>query len=311
MGLSATNTMQSAVDAQANLRLSTRVSARGGTPLWLQLAGNSEKVSGRDGYSDVFDHSFGMLGGWDAVRDEHSLIGVSAGYLASWFRVDGLGTDGRDRMGTVSAYGAFNQGRWFQRFVLTYGLHRMHYDRVMAAPGATETASANVDANSLTALGTVAHAIPLGRQAAVRAFATVSVNSLWIDGFGERSVTDNGDAGVLALGFEDRNIVETRSLMGGEFAGIVDLGGNLRMRPSLTLSWLHNYNPQRSAIASFLTAPDFNFETGGAEMVRDLFRGDLGLSLGGNGFEFMARIGGAFGPGYSGGDAQVGVRAEW
>jgi uncharacterized protein with beta-barrel porin domain len=307
-GFSAVNAVQDAIDAPAAARIgNTTIAGR----MWLQIAGATEQVEAQQSTARITDSSYGVIGGFDIISDENGVFGLAGGYQSAHFDVDAVTTAGQDKLSTASVYAALRQGMWSERIVFSYGKHDYRYGRSIGLPGTAESALGRFDADSVSVRGEISRAIPLGRRGMFRPFGSFSASTLWLDGFKETSTTSTGAPGSLGLQVDAKKVTEVKSYLGAEAYGMIDLGNNVVLRPSLQMSWMHDYNPERSITAGFATAPGFTFDSAGAPFASNAMRVDAAVSLGGQRFEWFMRGNAVIAGRYTGAEGQLGVRVKW
>jgi uncharacterized protein with beta-barrel porin domain len=308
---------EQAVEAQTGL------SSRYGGPatnlatdsrIWVQLIAGAETLHGHaaDGTAKMSDVTMGAAAGWDYRPTKDVLLGVSVGGQPSRFKVGSLATSGKVIATDLATYGAAAQGDWSERWELVYGHYRAHYSRGMAVPGVSELGSGKFDSDTYTAHVEVARSYAVSKESTLTPFVAIDLTKLRSDAFSETARTSGGAAGVLGLAVKGRDVSHDRSFLGGEWAVAHRLEDGSNLHGTFRLAWAHDFNPERSIVAGFESAPDYGYLQKGAAGARDAAKLDANAILvTKGGYDLQLRSSALLSGRDQSVDAEFGLRMKW
>jgi outer membrane autotransporter protein len=282
-------------------------------PLWIQVIGGRARIDGvaSEGSATVSNRSGGIAVGWDFSPTPKSILGVAIEGVSSRFSVGALDTYGKVSTVSIAAYGAVTEGPWSERFDLAYGRHHNSYNRLMMVPGVSETGHGAFNGQSYSGYAEVSRTFRPAPDTKLTPFAAIGVTGLALDSYAETSTAAGGAPGVLGLRFDSRNYTRTQTYLGVDASTAMAVSQDMVLRPSLRASWVHDYDPTRSAQSSFLSAPGYTFDQHGAPGIGDGARLDGRIMLNTKTYDLQLRAGALVSSRYDGLDAEFGVKVRW
>ena len=262
--------------------------------VWVSGFGGSGHVngigtvgSGRNNYN-----AYGGALGLDMMVTPNTLIGLAVGGGRADFSVPTRWTSGKGDGWNVSLYGEANfpvspTSAVYLRGLLSYGSYDMSETRTagiglgltdpwpLINPRLVPVGAGQVRGSTNSDL--FGGRLELGwrnqlGQLNVTPFASIQFDSQRQDEFSEE--------GYLGLSFNRRNVTSVPGALGVQLDGNFPLGaGGMSLRPKVRVSWVHEFETERSNTASFLLAPGYGFKTTGAPAVSDAARVDAGAQL--------------------------------
>jgi outer membrane autotransporter protein len=110
-------------------------------------------------------------------------------------------------------------------------------------------------------------------------FAAVQFAEIWQQRFTEASMTAGGAPGVLGLTFPSVTATSLPTFLGMQFDTKIAMFGGSLFAPYLRVSWVHEFNPDRSIGAYFNSVPGASFVVDGPRVGSDSAKIDLGMNL--------------------------------
>ena len=279
---------------------------------WIEIRGGSSKLDGTDGTAKVTTRGYQIAAGWDVRPTAHSLIGFTLGGDPSdRFSVSQVATAGKVHGFAGGVYGGLTEGAWTGRVDLLYGHHRFRYNRSMVTPGDAETATGGSDGDSTSLRAKVSRQVQLGGDVRWQPFFAVDVTHLSLGGYTEASKVAGGGAGFLNLAVSGRSFTDTRTFLGSDMSGSVQMNPGYSLVSSARVSWVHDFYVSRTNAVAFAGASDFLTTTSGAPAVRDAGRLDLKTTLRSDAFELRFSVGAYLADRINSFDTEIGARFRW
>jgi len=249
----------------------------GGWNLWLGGMGSSGRLDGAPGIARENLQSRGAIGGID-YRFDSGLVGVAIADNHSGFAVPARTTQGSQDGAHLSLYGAFDGGDgWYASGALDFGTISGHvYRTVIGALPLTGVLSGKLSS------GSFAGAVEVGWKQRlelmdVTPFLAVSLQSVDQKAFTEQP--SSAAVAPLALHFDKRNSTSVPLSLGIQVAETLRLDDRTTLNPMVRVAWVHEFDPDRAAMAQFAVLPAFGFAVAGARAMEDAARIDAGLQL--------------------------------
>src|SRR6185437_2877115 len=111
----------------------------------------------------------------------------------------------------------------------------------------------------------------------VTPFLAVSLQSVDQKAFTEQP--SSAAVAPLALHFDKRNSTSVPLSLGIQVAETLRLDDRTTLNPMVRVAWVHEFDPDRAAMAQFAVLPAFGFAVAGARAMEDAARIDAGLQL--------------------------------
>ncbi|GLH77438.1 hypothetical protein SSBR45G_23460 [Bradyrhizobium sp. SSBR45G] len=234
--------------------------------VWAAGFGGSQSTGGNSavGSNDTTSRIAGTAVGADYRIAPQTIAGFALGGGGTSFSVNGLGS-GRSDLFQAGAYLHHYAGPSYLRAALAYGWQDVTTDRNVTISG-TDRLRASYQANAWTGRieGGTRVVAPLG-GIGITPYAAAQVTSLRLPAYVEQATAG---ASTFALSYAGKTVTATRSELGlrtDKFYALADGTITLRGR----LAWAHDFNPDRSATATFQTLPGASFVVNGAAQARD------------------------------------------
>lgn len=182
----------------------------------------------------------------------------------------------------ASQAGLFVRKDW-NTFRITAALNGATFDnttsRFISGIGPTELARASFTSNLVG--GRVEIARPCAFAGLnVTPFAAIQPATLWQRARTETSVVfGTNTPGMLGLSYAPVSVTSLPTFLGVQLDTSFDLGGGRILTPVARLAWVHEFRPDRSQDATFLSIPGPNFTVFGPRAASDAAQLDAGLQL--------------------------------
>lgn len=182
-----------------------------------------------------------------------------------------------------AAQGGLFVRRDWNTFRITAALNGATFDnttsRFISGIGPTEQARASFTSNLVGGRFEIArpYALP-GLN--VTPFAAVQPATLWQRARTETSVVyGTGAPGMLGLSYAPVTVTSLPTFVGVQLDNSFNLGGGRILTPVARVAWVHEFRPDRSQDATFLSIPGPNFTVFGPRTASDAVQLDAGLQL--------------------------------
>ncbi|MGJ4893303.1 autotransporter outer membrane beta-barrel domain-containing protein [Bradyrhizobium sp. HKCCYLRH3099] len=230
--------------------------------LWASGFGGSQTTDGNAavGSTNTTSRLYGTAVGADYQIDPRTLVGFALAGGGTNFDVSGQGW-GRSDLFQAGAYLRHVQGPAYVAATAAYGWQSISTDRIVTAAG-TDHLSAAFNANAYSGrveLGSRFVAPWIG-GIGLTPYGAVQVTALDLPGYAERTVSGSG---AFALAYAARTSTDTRTELGlrtDKSYVMQDAVLTLRGRTA----WAHDFNPNRTAAATFQALPAASFVVNGA-----------------------------------------------
>lgn len=229
----------------------------------------------------TFDQTINAGGGAFGVDRQIApdlLLGFAAGASGSRYSVSGLSTDGRADAGHVGLYAVKTFGPTYLAAALNYARADNKIDRTITGVGPTENASGRFASDQFSGRLEVGwkHAM---RGFSVTPFAAIEPGAVWQRAYSETSTTLAGTPGVLGLSYQSNRVTSFPGFLGAQIDARYQLAGGQTLSPFARVAWMHEFKPERSIQASFVTIPSGSFLVEGARAAENALRIEAGATL--------------------------------
>ncbi|MCP3386629.1 MULTISPECIES: autotransporter domain-containing protein [unclassified Bradyrhizobium] len=236
--------------------------------VWAAGFGGSQSTMGNaaTGSNDSTSHVFGTAAGADYRFSADTLAGFAlAGGGTNFSVANGLGS-GRSDLFQVGAYLRHTNGPAYISAALAYGWQNITTDRTVTIAGADRLRAA-FDANAYSGRleGGYRFVAPWIGGIGLTPYAAAQFTTFDLPAYAEQVVSGSS---AFALSYAARSVTDTRSELGlrsdKSFAvqnGVLTLRGRA--------AWAHDFNPDRSIVATFQALPGASLVVNGAAQARD------------------------------------------
>jgi subtilase-type serine protease len=248
--------------------------------MWMTGFGGSARWSGEiaPGTATATSSRWGGALGLDYQVNPDLLLGVTAGGSDSRFSVTNRATSGTVQGFHTGVYGMLKNGDSYASGSLTFSTFGNRTTRGIAGVGATEIANGSFQSSEWRARLEVGHDFHMD-FARVTPFLAIEAAALSTDGFSEVSRTLAGAPGILGLTFASHTTQSLPLFAGVRLAQTYNFASGVKVTPSLSLAWVHEFRPQRDISAVFATFPGIGFNVAGARPARDAAKVKAGLNV--------------------------------
>ncbi|MGJ4931680.1 autotransporter domain-containing protein [Bradyrhizobium sp. HKCCYLS2038] len=234
--------------------------------VWAAGFGGSQSTNGNAGVgsNDTTSRIAATAVGADYRIAPRTITGFALGGGGTSFSVNGLGS-GRSDLFQAGAYLHHHVGPSYLRAALAYGWQDVTSDRTVTISG-TDRLRVSYQANAWTGRieGGTRFVAPIG-GIGLTPYAAAQVTNLRLPAYVEQAVAG---ASTFALSYAGKTVTDTRTEFGlrtDKSYVLSDGAFTLRGR----VAWAHDFNPDRSAAATFRTLPGASFVVNGAAQARD------------------------------------------
>jgi autotransporter-associated beta strand protein len=235
--------------------------------VWAAGLGGARSTSGNasTGSNEATSRSYAVAAGADRWLSPQTVTGFALAGGGTSFGVNGQGS-GRSDLFQAGIHLRHTEGAAFIAAALAYGWQDVTTDRTVTISGA-DRLRANFKANAWAARleGGTRFVLPVSGGFGLSPYAAVQATLLDQPAYAEQVVSGTS---AFALSYASRRVTDTRSELGlrsdRSFAlqdGILSFRGRL--------AWAHDFNPDRTAAATFQVLPGASFTTSGASQARD------------------------------------------
>ncbi|BAT58188.1 extracellular serine protease precursor [Variibacter gotjawalensis] len=231
--------------------------------VWVAGFGGSRSTDGSigQGSSSNSGSIYGTAIGADYLIGPNTIAGFALAGGGTNFSVANSGT-GRSDLFQAGAYVLHKEGQAYVSAALAYGWQDITTDRTVAISGA-DRLSANFDANAFS--GRIESGYRVASPFAgigITPYAAAQFTTFSVSGYAEQG------ASSFALSYGNQNATDSRTELGLRTdKSFLVQNGLLTLRTRF--AWAHDFNPNRSVAATFVTLPGAGFTVGGAAQASD------------------------------------------
>ncbi|MDB5543891.1 MAG: putative autotransporter [Hyphomicrobiales bacterium] len=239
--------------------------------IWAQMMGGIGNIKANEGSGAPAERAstYGVAAGIDRAFNPNLRIGVALAGGQSTLKVAALSTKSDATWGQAALYVVATDGALYAKTSLTMGYVSNETERTVTAFTTPEKATGEFSSLLYAARIEVGQRFEL-KPAGVTPFLAFEPSLVAHNAYNEKAATP------IALGFSKSTANALPGTLGVKFDAVVDLG-EVRVTPSATLAWVHNF-ANATTISPFFTAlPGSTFSVTGVEGDRDLARTELNI----------------------------------
>lgn len=299
-----------AKDAYAAVTPRDRFAPPSGTRwnVWASAYGGNSRVGGDAamGTTTTTSRIFGTAVGASYRPTPNTQIGFALGGSGTNFSLDaGLGS-GRADVFNAAVYAKQNFGAAYLAGLLGYSWQDTMTDRTVTIAG-TDKLRASFQSQALAARleGGWRYATPM---MGVTPYAALQTTTFYLPSYGETATSGSNQ---FALNYASQAVTATRGELGARFDKAMLVRDGLFTLKAKT-AWAHDWNTDRTAIATFQALPGATFVTGGARPSADAALLSVGADMKWhNGWSVAASFDGEFSRNTAGYAGKGSVRYAW
>lgn len=243
--------------------------------VWASAYGGNSRVNGDavTGSSTTTSRVFGAAAGASYRATPNTQLGFALGGAGSNFGVDGGFGGGRADIFNAAVYGKQSFGPAYLAGVLAYSWQDTTTDRSVTVAG-TDQLRASFKAQALTARleGGWRYATAV---AGITPYTALQSTTFYMPGYGEAATSGSS---TFALNYAASNVTATRAELGARFDKAMLMDGGVFTLKART-AWAHDWNTERSAVATFQTLSGATFTVNGAEAAANAALLSLGAEM--------------------------------
>lgn len=229
--------------------------------VWAFVYGGNNRINGDSGAgtNTTTSRIFGTAVGATYRFTPDTQAGFALGGAGSSFDVaNGFG-GGKADVFSAAVYAKHNLGSAYLAALLGYSWQDTTTDRTVTISG-TDRLHASFKAQALAARleGGWRYVTPM---LGVTPYAAVQATAFYLPSYGETATSGNN---TFALNYASKTATATRSELGAKFDKAILVQGGVFTLKAKT-AWAHDWNTDRSALATFQTLPGATFTTNGAQ----------------------------------------------
>ena len=235
--------------------------------VWAAGFGGSQSTSGNAivGSNDTTSSIYGTAVGADYLFSPNTVVGFAMAGGGTSFSVAGSGS-GRSDLFQAGAYVRHIEGAAYVSAALAYGWQDITTNRTVTAAGIDQLrAEFNANAYSGRLEGGYRFVAPWIGGVGITPYAAGQFTTFELPGYAERVISG---LSTFALTYGGKSLTDTRSELGlrtDKSFPVQDGILTLRTR----FAWAHDYDPSRSAAATFQALPGTSFVVNGAAQASD------------------------------------------
>ncbi|WP_375782739.1 autotransporter domain-containing protein [Bradyrhizobium sp. Pha-3] len=235
--------------------------------VWAAGFGGSQSTSGNAvvGSNDTTSSVYGTAVGADYLFSPNTIAGFAIAGGGTSFSVAGSGS-GRSDLFQAGAYVRHTEGAAYVSAALAYGWQDITTNRTVTAVGLDQLrAEFNANAYSGRLEGGYRFVAPWIGGIGITPYAAGQFTTFELPGYAERVISG---LSTFALTYGGKSLTDTRSELGlrnDKSFPVQDGILTLRTR----FAWTHDYDPSRSAAATFQALPGTSFVVNGAAQASD------------------------------------------
>jgi uncharacterized protein with beta-barrel porin domain len=239
--------------------------------VWAQFMGGvgNIKTNEASGAPGERASTFGIAAGIDRAYNPNLRVGFALAGGQSTLKVSQLATKSDATWGQAALYAVATNGALYAKTSLTMGYISNETERSVTAFGTPEKATGEFSSLLYAARVEVGQRFEVA-PAGVTPFLAFEPSLVAQNAYNEKAATP------IALGFGKNTANALPGTLGVKIDANIDVG-DVRLTPSATLAWVHNF-ANATTISPFFTAlPGSTFSVTGVEGDRDLARTELTL----------------------------------
>jgi uncharacterized protein with beta-barrel porin domain len=235
--------------------------------VWVEALGGVANMRAHSATSSPAERAsnYGVAAGVDAAVDTGLRIGFAMSGGQSALKVDSLATKADATWGLAAFYGVATDGATYAKTSLTIGYITTETERTVAAEKATGT----YDSVLYAARVEIGQRLDT-KRVGVTPFLAVEPSLVARNGYTETA------APAIALGFDKSTASAVPGTLGVKIDGVINFR-NLKLTPSATVGWVHNFASTASITPFFASLPSSTFTVVGVKGDRNLARTELSI----------------------------------
>ncbi|MDB5519571.1 MAG: hypothetical protein JWQ17_6329, partial [Tardiphaga sp.] len=276
--------------------------------VWATAYGGNGRVNGDTtaGTNTTTSRVFGTVAGALYHFTPDTQAGFALGGAGSSFDIaNGFG-GGRADVFNAAAYAKHKFGAAYLAGLVGYSWQDTTTDRTVTIAG-IDRLHASFQAQALAARleGGWRYATPM---VGITPYAALQATTFYLPSYGE---TATSGSSIFALNYAAKTVTATRSELGAKFdKAMLVQGGVVTLKARA--AWAHDWNTDRSAIATFQTLPGATFTTNGAQPSANAALASLGAEMKWhNGWSVAGHFEGEFSRATAGYAAKGSVKYAW
>ena len=237
--------------------------------IWAQVLGGwgELRANSANGTPAERTNNFGLAAGADTALTPNLRGGFALALGQSTSKVSSLATTSDATWGQGALYGVLTDGDDYVKGVVTYGYLDNKTDRTVTAFGTNDKAKGKFGSNL------VSMRLEAGRKFALDPVALTPFLAFEPSWLFQNAYQETGPASIT-LGFDKTTTRALPATLGMKADADYELG-DLRVTPSATIGWVHDFADTTSISPFFTALPGSNFTTQGAKGDRNLARTEL------------------------------------
>ena len=244
--------------------------------VWMQVLGGVANMKSDATNPSERSTNFGLAAGADTALTPNLRAGFALSGGQSTTRVSSLATRADATWGQGALYAVATDGDRYAKAALVYGYLTTETERKVTAFEMPETAKGKFGANLVSTRLEVGQS--LTKNTAVNLTPFAAFEPSWLM---QNSYTETGSS-VVALGYGKTTARALPATLGVKAESDIALDG-MRLTPSATLGWVHNFTDTSSISPFFAALPGSTFTVAGAKGDRNLARTEFNLEATPNG----------------------------
>jgi uncharacterized protein with beta-barrel porin domain len=274
---------------------------------WGSAYGGYAAASGNAviGSTNMQTHVGGFAAGLDYHVDPNTILGFGlAGGTGSWGLAQGMG-GGHMNDFQAGLYARHVQGPWYWAVAGAFATHDVDTNRTISIGGVGGNYTASFEAATLGARGEGGYRIDL-QPFGVTPYAALQSQVFQLPGYAE---TTTGGTNFL-LAYASKAVRDTRTEIGSWFD--YRLTAPMPVTLFSRVAWVHDFNTDRTATATFQTLPGASFVVNGASPAHDSALTTIGARIAmGRGWTLAGQIDGEEGGGWHTIAGNATLRKTW
>ncbi|HVX56743.1 MAG TPA: autotransporter outer membrane beta-barrel domain-containing protein, partial [Candidatus Saccharimonadales bacterium] len=241
--------------------------------VWASAYGGNSRVNGdaSAGGSTTTSRVFGTAVGAAYRFAPNTQVGFALGGSGSSFDLDGGFGGGKADIFNTAVYAKHTSGAAYVAGLLAYSWQDTTTDRTVTV-GGTDTLHASFKAQAfVTRLESGWHSST--PAIGVTPYAALQTTTFYQPSYGETATSGSGNA--FALNYASKAVTATRGELGAKFDKAVPVQNGL-FTLKAKAAWAHDWNTDRTAIATFQTLPGATFTVNGAQPAANAVLASLG-----------------------------------
>ena len=222
------------------------------------------------GSTSMIARTGGFAAGGDYRVDPHTTIGFGlAGGTGNWSLSNGMGS-GRTEDFQAGVYGWHTMGAWYVSMAGAFATHDVTTHRNVVVGGTGGPFNASYFAQSVGARVEGGYRFALAQFGFVP-YAAGQSQVLHLPNYGETSTADP----TFLLNYASKSVTDSRTELGSWFDYRVASANPITL--FTRVAWVHDFNRDRTATATFQTLPGATFVVNGAPAPADVALTSLGV----------------------------------